>query len=75
MSTIMVRCAAKASATGRLFSSVHVNDVLPLLEAQGVMVTADQISLPVIKQVGDHVGAFTLPGQPAVHFTVTVTTA
>lgn len=73
--TLTVQYAAKASPAGRLFSAVHSTDIVPLLQQQGITATADQIVLPVIKQVGQYVGTFALPGQPVVQFTIVVTAA
>lgn len=73
--TLTVQYAAKASPAGRLFSAVHSTDIVPLLQQQGITATADQIVLPVIKQVGQYVGTFALPSQPVVQFTIVITAA
>lgn len=72
---LTLQYSAKASPAGRLFSAVHSTDLVSLLQQQGITVTADQIALPVIKQVGQYVGTFALPSQPVVQFTIVITAA
>lgn len=70
-----VTVSAKASATGRLFSAVHADDIIAQLQTDGVVLPPLTVTVPPIKQVGTYEASVRLPGQPTTHFSVVIQAA
>ena len=55
LETVVVRCAVKANADGRLFGSVSASDVLAKLASDGIELTKKQLVMhDALKALGDH---------------------
>ena len=75
LSTTTLVISAAASDQGKLFAAVHLDAIMQALQAKGLTVEADLITLPMIKHTGDYQLTVRIPGQAAVSVALTVTAA
>lgn len=75
LSQTTVTVPVKANDKGKLFAAVQIDDLLAVLSKQQIMISAAAVTLPVIKQLGEHSAVVQLPEQPAVNVKIRVVAA
>ncbi|MBI4406922.1 MAG: 50S ribosomal protein L9 [Candidatus Kerfeldbacteria bacterium] len=70
-----VQVSAKANDQGKLFATVHQDAVLAALSKEQIVLPATALTLPTIKQLGEHSATVQLPGQTAVNLKINVVAA
>lgn len=70
-----IQVSAKANDQGKLFATVHQDAVLAALTKAQIALPAAALTIPTIKQVGEHSATVQLPGHTAVNLTIRVVAA
>lgn len=67
--------SAKANEQGKLFATIHLDAVLAELNRQQIALPETVLTIPLIKQIGEHSATVQLPDQTAVNLTIRVVAA